>query len=63
MKSEIVYSDYTTQIIVRRDGPIIYLWYVNMGEKPIIFVMPENLYVEMVQKMVDIANRSDDATI
>lgn len=56
MKAEVVYQDLYSQIIVSRDGTIIYLWHNTVGKVSKVFCMTEESYIEMVEKMVKIAN-------
>jgi len=60
MIDSVVFNDFISNIIVMKDNGNVYLWFNRMGEQSITFVMPEKYYIEMVNKMVDIANRSDD---
>lgn len=57
MTSEIVYGDSMSQISVHKEGPIVNVWFVTLGEKPQVFSMNDTLYTEMINKMVKIANR------
>ncbi len=59
MEDKVVYHDAKTMMVVNKDGPFVYMWFVAMGEKPITFVMMDDNYKEMVTKMVEVANAED----
>jgi hypothetical protein len=54
-----VYSDGISQITVTKAHGLVYIWAISLTHPPVQFVMSEEQYGEMVNKMVDAANSTE----
>ncbi len=54
-----VFGDGISHITVTKAHGLVYVWTVCLTHPPIQIVMTDEQYMEMVNKMVDVANRTE----